>query len=307
MKIIIEFFIFCLVLFLYLHIQFHLKTNNDLEIYEIDEPSKTNLDEICDIRQPVLFTANNTQIINHTKLDNIINNYGAFDIKIRNINDDTNNNTNEPTDLFISLPLNSSVKLFNDETNHNYISENNTDFLQETGIIKQMQNCDELFRPPMVSWCNYDILMGEENSITPFRYELNYRMFVVVTQGSAQIKLSPHQSSKYLHTINDYENLEFKSPINPWDPQPKYVNDFNKIKCLEVTLTQEKTFFIPAYWWHSIKLDKNSSVSIFRYRTYMNTISILPQLSLRMLQLQNIKRNTINQINQIEKKNDIIT
>ena len=58
-------FIFCIVLFLYLHIQFHLKTSNDLEIYTIEEPSKEKLEEICDLRQPV--------IIDY-KVDNIIEN-----------------------------------------------------------------------------------------------------------------------------------------------------------------------------------------------------------------------------------------
>ena len=55
MEIIIGFFIFCLVLFIYLHIQFHLKTGEDLEMYEIEQPSKEKLEEICDVRQPVLF------------------------------------------------------------------------------------------------------------------------------------------------------------------------------------------------------------------------------------------------------------
>ena len=53
MEILIGFFIFCLVLFIYLHVQFNLKTGEDLEMYEIDEPSKEKLEEICDIRQPV--------------------------------------------------------------------------------------------------------------------------------------------------------------------------------------------------------------------------------------------------------------
>jgi hypothetical protein len=48
-------FIFCIILFLYLHIQFHLKTHDDLEIYEIDQASKDKIEEICDLRQPVLF------------------------------------------------------------------------------------------------------------------------------------------------------------------------------------------------------------------------------------------------------------
>ena len=46
MKIIIGLCIFCLVLFIYLHIQFHLKKSNDLEMYEIDQPSKEKLEEI---------------------------------------------------------------------------------------------------------------------------------------------------------------------------------------------------------------------------------------------------------------------
>jgi hypothetical protein len=53
-EIIIDLFIFCLILFFYLHIQFHLKTSDDLEIYEIDQASKDKMEEICDLRQPVL-------------------------------------------------------------------------------------------------------------------------------------------------------------------------------------------------------------------------------------------------------------
>ena len=86
MKIIFSFFIFCLVLFIYLHIQFHLKTSNDLEIYEIDDVSKDKLEEICDLRQPILFNYNNEKIIETTNSKFILENYPAFELKIRNIN-----------------------------------------------------------------------------------------------------------------------------------------------------------------------------------------------------------------------------
>ena len=55
MKGLIALLIFCLVLFIYLHVYFHLKTSNDLEVYEIEQPSKDKLEEICDLRQPVIF------------------------------------------------------------------------------------------------------------------------------------------------------------------------------------------------------------------------------------------------------------
>jgi len=94
-----------------------------------------------------------------------------------------------------------------------------------------------------------------------------------------------------LYPNYDYENFEFRSPVNPWSPQANYVADFDKLKCLEFTLLPGKTVFIPAYWWYSIKLGKNTSISCFRYRTYMNNIAISPYIAMYALQIQNVKRN----------------
>ena len=279
MKIIIGFFIFCLVLFIYLHIQFHLKTSDDLEMYEIDEPSKEKLEEICDIRQPVIFNFDNKKIMDNSNKNYISNNYNAFEIKIRNSKEGDEN-----TELYIPLALHASIKLFNEDKNSCYFSENNTDFLEETGVIKNLRYNDEFLRPYMVSNCNYDIMMASSGVCTPFRYEINYRNYFLLTQGSAQIKLAPPNSKKYLYPVYDYENFEFRSPVNPWDPQTKYTADFDKIKCLEFTLIPGKTLFIPSYWWYSIKFnDNNTSISCFRYRTYMNNIAIVPYIGLHAL------------------------
>ena len=59
MKIIIAFLIFCIVLFIYLHVQFHLKTSNDLEIYEVDDASKDKLENVCNLRQPTIINYSN--------------------------------------------------------------------------------------------------------------------------------------------------------------------------------------------------------------------------------------------------------
>jgi hypothetical protein len=298
MKIIIGFCIFCLVLFLYLHIQFHLKTGEDLEMYEVDQPSKEKLEEICDLRQPVLFDFDCDKIIESSNLGYIANNYNAFEVKIRNIKETESNN-----ELYVPLPLHSAIKLFNEDKDSTYFSENNNDFLEETGVIKNFKYNDEFLRPYMVSNCNYDILTGSNNICTPFRYEINYRNYFLLTQGSAQIKLAPPHSSKYLYTIYDYENFEFKSPINPWIPQPKFKADFNKIKCLEFTLLPGKTLYIPAYWWYSVKFNENTSISCFNYRTYMNNLSILPYICLHALQIQNVKRNVVKKVS-IDKLNN---
>ena len=291
MKIIISFFIFCIVLFLYLHIQFHLKTSNDLEIYELDDASKDKLEEVCDIRQPVLFDFDDEKVIETTSKKFILENYPSFEVKIRNINDNDKN-----SELYVPLPLDASRKLFDEDKNACYFSENNTDFLNESGVVKNFKYNDMFLRPYMVSNMNYDIMMSSKNTVTPFRYETNYRNYFLCTQGSVEIKMAPPQSVKYLYPEYDYENFEFRSPINPWNVQTKHVADFSKIKCLEVSLTKGKIIYIPAYWWYSIKFSNDTSISCFRYRTYFNNLAIVPYIFMHILQIQNVKREVINKI-----------
>uniref|UniRef100_A0A6C0E517 Cupin-like domain-containing protein n=1 Tax=viral metagenome TaxID=1070528 RepID=A0A6C0E517_9ZZZZ len=297
----ISIFIFCVVLFIYLHINFHFKTSNDLEIYEIDNVSKEKFEELCDIRQPIIFPFENEKIINNTCYDYIYSHYDSFDIQIRESAfnkqsiKNTNNNTNidSDVDVYVPLSLNLANKLFVEDDTETYYSANNTDFLKETGVIKSFQYNDEFLRPYMLCNSKYDVMSGSNNTVTPFKYELNYRNFFLVTQGAIEVKMTPPKSTKYLYPVKDYELFEFKSPVNPWNVSPEYKADFDKIKCLEFTVTQGKALYIPAYWWYSIKFHKNTSISSFKYKTYMNCVSIIPDLSLHGLQLQNIKRNTV--------------
>jgi hypothetical protein len=301
-KILVSFFIFCLVLFVYLHIQFHLKTSNDLEMYEIDQASKDKLEEVCDIRQPTLFEFDNQKIVDSTNKTYVSNNYHAFEVKILNVKD-----TDPNLELYMPLPIHAVVKLFDEDKSACYLSENNSEFLNDTGVVKSFKYNDAFLRPHMVSNCNYDIMMGSVGVCTPFKYEINYRNFFLLTQGTAQIKLAPPKSVKYLYPQYDYENFEFRSPINPWNPQPNYAADFDKIKCLEFILLPGKTLYIPSYWWYSIQFGANTSISTLFYRTYMNNIAISPYIGMHALQIQNVKRDvvkkaSISELNQLLKK-----
>jgi len=293
LEIITGIFIFCIVLFLYLHIQFHLKTSDDLEIYEIEQASKDRMEEICDLRQPVMFDCDEdiNKIVQTTNKSALLDNYPVFEVKIRERGE-----PNSLEELYLPLPLHIACKLFQEDTNSVYFSENNMDFLTETGVIKNMTYNDEFLRPRLVSNCNYDIMFGSDGLETPFRYELNYRNYFIVTQGSLSIKMAPPKSTKYLYPINDYENFEFRSPINPWNPQSRFKADFDKIKCLEIVLSPGKFLFIPAYWWYTFKFSENTSVSCFRYRTYMNNIAISPNIFMYALQNQNVERKIAKKI-----------
>ena len=297
MKLIIALFIFCIVLFFYLHIQFHLKQSDDLEMYELDNASKEKLEEICDLRQPVLFEFDCQKIIETTNKTYLQNNFSSFDMKIRRIQSEE--------ELYVPLPLHTTIKLLEEDQQSSYFTENNMEFIQETGMIKNIQYNDSFIRPYMVSNYFYDILMGSLNTSTPLKYEINYRNYFLMTQGSAKIKLIPPKSTKYLYPKYDYENFEWSSPFNVWNIQSQYKVDFDKIKSLEFTLIPGKTLYIPAYWWYSICFSKDTSITCFKYRTYMNNLAITPYLGMHILQIHNIKRETskkipMNELNQTQ-------
>ena len=92
--------------------------------------------------------------------------------------------------------------------------------------------------------------------------------------GKAKLKLIPPSSTKYLYPIKDYDNFEYRSPVNPWNLQEKYKSEFNKVKVLNVDIVPGQMIFIPAYWWYTIEYEKLTSICNFQYRTYMNTVAI---------------------------------
>ena len=300
LKYFIAIFIFCLVLFLYLHIQYHLKTSNDLEVYTIEKPSKETLEEICNIRQPVVFEFKNNRLLESCNLANLDDNYGAFDIQVRDVT-----NKDENSELYLPFLLKEAINIFGDDKNEKYISEKNQDFLKETGAIKNYNYNDAFLRPPLVSKCIYDFMTGSVGSKTPLRYNINYRNFYYNTSGRINIKLIPPSSSKYLNPVKDYDNFEFRSPVNVWNVQQEYKADFDKVKVLDVTLNKGEIIFIPAYWWYSIEYETVSSICAFKYRTFMNSLAISPEIVLYMLQGQNIKRDTVNKVDMTRGKVDI--
>jgi len=299
LKYFIAIFIFCLVLFLYLHIQYHLKTSDDLEVYTIERPSKETLEEICNIRQPVVFEFKNNRLLESCNLANLDDNYGAFDIQVRDVT-----NKDENSELYLPFLLKEAINIFGEDKNEKYISEKNQDFLKETGAIKNYNYNDAFLRPPLVSKCIYDFMTGSIGSKTPLRYNINYRNFYYNTSGRVNIKLIPPSSSKYLNPVKDYDNFEFRSPVNVWNVQQEYKADFDKVKVLDLTLNKGEIIFIPAYWWYSIEYETVSSICAFKYRTFMNSLAISPEIVLSMLQGQNIKRDTVNKVDMTGEKEE---
>ena len=277
--------IFMVVLFIYVHVFFHISTSDDLEVYEIKMPSKDKLEELCDLKQPVKLSYTNTVLNTHFVKKELIQNYGAFDVSVRNAAYTDNDSLKH-----IILTLQTTIELLQKDDESSYFTERNQSFIEETTLIKQFKMADSILRPYMVSSCHYDVMFGSKDTTTPLRREVSYRNYYYVTEGSVTIKFAPDKYTKYLYSETDNELFEFRARTNPWKPQESYKNDFNKVQFMEVTINKTEMVFIPAYWWYSIRFNSiESTVVSFKYFTYMNTVSVSPKLMLHYLQRLNTK------------------
>lgn len=290
MQIVINIIIFLLTLFIYIHINFHLKTNNDLEILEVDEVNKEKLEEICNLKKPLLFKYYVDNLHNNLDLETITSNYGNFDINIRKTEDYEKEDT-----TLLPVKYNECSELFRKDISNNYISEYNQDFLEETTLIKYITTNDLFLRPYLCSECSHDIIFGSENSYTPLKYELNYRNYLYVIEGEIDLMLTIPNNEKYLDIIKDYEIFEFRSGVNPFKDENN--SKLEKIKFLNITLKKGDIIFIPFKWLYTYKFKENNSlVCLSKYKVLMNSLAIIPQLFYKFMHDQNLKLKFINSI-----------
>ena len=271
---------FFIVLFIYIHVLFHLKKNDSNEVYEITHlQTKDNFEEVCDIRQPVVFYFNaHKNLLDVLKQENILKEAKSFNVNIR----DT---TKPPDTLDTQTSIKNALALVNKDTpiTSKYLCEKNHEFLKESRLFHQIKLNDTFLRPPMSLNGSYDLQFASDKCQSTLRYELNYRTFFLVTEGTASIKLASPKNTRYLFEENDYTNFEFKSSVNPWSVQPEYTDEVDKVEWVDVKLMKGQLIFIPAFWWYSIEFDKGAIIAKFSYRTYMNSLAISPRLINRFI------------------------
>ncbi len=275
-----------IVLLVYLHIFYHLKVSNDLEVYEHDITNKNNLEEILNLRQPVVMNYNRQNLDTIFTIDNIYKNYKNYDINVRK-----NDMNNDIVDKNIVVTIDLLKNLF--ENDNKYYSENNNKFIEKTNLIEELYSNDVILKPPMTSETKYDMLLGGSNTSTKFKYDLSFRHFIYVSDGDLNITLSPPVNTKNMELYKDYYNFEYISPINPYLKEDEI--KMKSISKVSITLKKGQLLFVPAYWWFSIQFN-NSVALVFKYKTYMNQLTILPEYIMSFMQRQNIKKKNKNKI-----------
>jgi len=266
------------------------KTGEDMEIYEMDYISNSHLQEVCYIKQPVLFYYKSVNPdffdeLDHEHLDIL----DSYDVKVKDVRDYY---ADISTVDFTVMPFRSAETLMTTDTKSSYFIENNHTTIDEAGLLKTFQMNDEYFKPPLTLNTQYDILTGSKNTCTPLRYHKNERTLLTVITGKITIKMTPWKSTKYLYQNKDYDMYEFWSPVNLWKPQRKYLHEMDKIRFLEFDVNAGYTISIPPYWWYSIKYDNNPEtfVTSFTYNSIMNGIAYIPDTCLYFMQQQNIQK-----------------
>ena len=265
-------FTVCLVVFIYLHVVYQLKTSNDLELFELVMPEKSRLEEVCGMRQPLLLDYGVNEFIQcipaHFQ-------YDAFDINVVDVAGET-----------VPLSVAKAHALFAKSTHY---TERNEEFLKETMLRRVYEKNDALLRPPMVAKIRYDLIFGAVGACTKLRYSDWYRNYFLVAAGEVTVKLAPPRNARFLHVEKDYLADDFYSHANAWVDVPK-------VKFLETVVKPGQMLYVPAYWWYSFKLGKDACIVGFQYRTAMNVVATLPDTVMGVLQRQNTRMVTLTPV-----------
>ena len=284
----LNFLLFIIVLVIYIHIINQLKTSEDLEVYEMDYTNNQYLQQVCDIKQPVLFELNSISPEFFEKInENTFKNNDKEDIKIKDIRDYYKDDNID----YIVLPASSAINLMKTDTRSNYFTENNDDFIESADLYHIFHSNDTFIKPPMSMVTKYDISTGSNGTVTPLRYHTDFRKFISVHSGKAKIKMTPWKSNKYLAPYRDFENYEFRSRVNVWNPDKAHKNNVEKLRFLEFDITPGNTLHIPPYWWYTIQFSKDNDTVItsITYNSIMNCVTNLPNWGLYYLQQTNTK------------------
>jgi hypothetical protein len=289
---------------MYFHIHNQLKRNEDLEISEMDYYDNESLQEVCELKQPILFEYKsvNGEFFRDVNLDVLFSNR-LQEIKIK---DSSDYFSEEGTPEYILFSYQSANSLLISDTKHRYFSENNETFIEETGIVNLFSENNLFLKPSFTINSKYDFIIGSANVALPLRYHTHARQYLCVSSGKVHVKMTPWKSKKYLYPIKDYETYEFRTRVNPWSPQSEYADEMSKLRFLEFDIYAGYVLYVPPYWWYSIKFtdSKDNLVTVFSYDNAASFTTNVPNYLMYYLQQSNITKTIKKKEEEEDKSNE---
>ena len=275
--------VFFVCLFLYLHISVHYRKGEDLELFETDYVSPEALNESCQTLQPLLVLGVRG-VGSLPNVQQLTDGNGSYEACLRDMRDFLPCSHGVVVEDLVSgikpvcLPMSGILNVLSSNVEEGrYISEGNSEYLEEAGVYKKVRHWGEdRFAPSYNVWTKLDVWMGNKGAFTPLRVHRFYRQYLVPRgPGILTVKMTPWKSRKYLHAISNDMMLETLSPIVPWGvPREDQKDSRSRLKFLEFVVKEGNVLFIPPFWWYSVEFSgPNMAVYSYTYVSAMNWLA----------------------------------
>jgi hypothetical protein len=284
MEVLITIVVFIITLLVYVHITNQFKKSADMEVYEMDYKNEEELQKVCELKQPFIFTI--TSNINKIITMEYLQHYEKEYVRVKDTNDYSGSQSIIGETY---IPFSSFYILMKTDTKSHYFIENNDEFMEETGLNAVIDKELNIFLNPKYSIVvqrKYDICMGSKNVELPLRYHTNFRHFYMVLHGKIHIKMTPFKNSIHLDPVNDYNIYENYSPKNIWKA------NIENVSFLEFDVLEGQIFYVPSYWWYSIKYSniEDTIICSCTYHSLTNIVAHSPELVKYYIHQQNLEK-----------------
>lgn len=293
---------FVITLFVYIHVCFHLKKNNDLEIYDIPFENKETFHEILDIRQPTKINNLNQEFYSNAfhifslKLENILKKKGENKINIFSYQDYLNKNLQSGLSYACSKYF-TLLKSENNKDENKYFSKDNQAQLIEWGIHHMLDKMSLYLQPELSIKKDIDLWIKPQGTISFLEYSYHNRYYLMIQSGFVKLRCIP---PKYKNIL--YERSFFNTTtLNVWD---KDFNDKHDIQYLDIDLQKGDVFYIPPYWSYSMYANETSYIFTYKYDTVMSMFVSSPYYVMNKIDNMNTKVKRVSEKNIVTKNYD---
>jgi lysine-specific demethylase 8 len=256
-------FLVIILILLIIHAYSSYQVNNDINIIQINNPTKKILEENLRKKSPLIITGimEKWDFVNELNSDNLIKKYGDVKIKLNACiveQEKTKNMSKTIKEYFNWVHNLENVKgktieeLVNKKQFNFYCSENFKLF-NDLGILNDVKQSTKMLIPPLTLLNTYPLWIGHSHSKTGLHYDTQYRNLLCQVQGKKKIYLFAPDQSKYMYPSDKFDLGSVCSKVNFWDVDNKKFPDFNKAKYIEIILNPGQILSIPPYWWHAVE------------------------------------------------------
>lgn len=258
---------FICVLFLYIHIQFQLSPSEERQIFVIEKLVNAPIEEIFELKQPIIMNLMHTHITNELTKEKIYNECQNMDISIYD-------NLRINTHAHILSSVTASSALFDTDEEARYYTEKNTEnisTLPSTSVIKKINATHNIFTPPLCSKEKTDVLFGSNNVTTMPQHSIMFRNIFTISTGTIDVRLI-HPDDIVKNNIiikSDYTDMTFftQSDFDLWN------NDSSDI--IKATVHTGETISIPPYWIYSFRYRENAVIGASSFNSYLTEIATI--------------------------------